>query len=192
MRCDVCILSNEKAFAAMLELELEDSGMRVAICQTEAAAAVTEAGTYLVDADAFSFQPPRGRLVRYGRGLEDAPPPGELLHRPFLFSALRAAVGDSAARSLLLPPNEQAVLLDGERIALTAREYACLACLWRAAGAPVSREQLLCEVWGGEETDPGVVSVYLHYLRKKLERGGKKRIYAIRGRGYALRREEDV
>lgn len=82
------------------------------------------------------------------------------------------------------------MLLDGERIALTDREYACLQCLLAADGAPVSREELHRVVWQGEQ-DIGVVTVYLHYLRKKLERHGKRLIYAIRGRGYALRQGDE-
>lgn len=176
----------------MLLLELEDRGLHVAVCQTEAAAARTEAEIYLVDADAFSFSPATGRTVRYGRTLADAPPPNEQLHRPFLLTALhRAMRGGGTTRGLVLLEGEHAVLLDGERIALTAREYACLYCLYRAGGAPVSREALLSAVWGAEERDGEVVTVYLHYLRKKLERHGKKMIYAIRGRGYALRTEEE-
>lgn len=192
MHYDVCLLSAEEDFSAMLALELEDRGLHVANCRTEATAARTEAEIYLVDADAFSFTPAAGRLVRYGRRLEDTPPPNEQLHRPFLLTALhRIARGGGVVRGLVLPEGEHAVLVDGERIALTEREYACLRCLYLAGGAPVSREALLSAVWGGEEKSGDVVTVYLHYLRKKLERHGKKMIYAIRGRGYALRPEEE-
>jgi two-component system OmpR family response regulator len=62
----------------------------------------------------------------------------------------------------------------------------------QAKGTPVTRAQLLAAVWGEGETDEGVVTVYLHYLRKKLERHGKKMIYAVRGHGYALREEEEA
>ena len=192
MRCDVCILSREEAFARALSLELEDAGLRVLVSRDEGEATATDALTYLVDGDVFSFQPRRGRLVRYGRGLPDSSYPVRQLHRPFLLTALRAAVSGSTARGICPVEGEEAVLLDGERVSLTAREYACFLCLFRAHGAPVTREELLAEVWGGEETDPGIVNVYLHYLRKKIERDGKKRIYAIRGRGYALRGEEEL
>lgn len=187
---DVCILSAEADYAAMLTLELEDRGMRVTACQTEEAAAKTEAACFLVDADAFSFLPHRGRLVRYGRRLTNT---GEQLHRPFLLTALYNVLqGGGVMRGLSLPEGEQFALLDGERILLTAREHACLACLMQAKGTPVTRAQLLAAVWGEGETDEGVVTVYLHYLRKKLERHGKKMIYAVRGHGYALREEEEA
>lgn len=191
MRYDVCILSGEEAFAAMLCYELEDRGMRVALSSVPEAAAKIEAETYLIDGDCFAFTPRTGRVVRYGRTLSDAPPPEEQWHRPFPLSSLGALSHGGTARGLFLLEKEQAALLDGERISLTAREYACLSCLLRAGGAPVSREALLAAVWGDEETDAGVVAVYLHYLRKKLERRGQKLIYAIRGRGYALRQGGD-
>lgn len=192
MRYDVCILSPEKEFAAMLALELEDRGLRVAVCETGEAAAGIEAESYLVDADRSSFSPRAGRLVRYGRRLADAPPPREQLHRPFLLTALYTVLrGGGRARGLFLAEGERAALLDGERIPLTEREYGCLACLLQAKGKPVSREELLAAVWGESESDCGVVTVYLHYLRKKLEKNGKKMICAIRGRGYALRQEEE-
>ena len=62
----------------------------------------------------------------------------------------------------------------------------------QAGGKPLSRRELLSAVWGEDDVEEGVVTVYLHYLRKKLERGGKKMLYAIRGRGYALRMEEEA
>lgn len=191
MRYEVCILSAEEAFARMLLLELEDRGLHAAHASSLEVAATTEADCYLIDADAFSFTPRTGRAVLYGRQLADAGSPCVQLHRPFLLRSLHAAVsGGSRERGLALAEGECAAFLDGERISLTEREYACLSCLYRANGAPVSRAQLLADVWGEGETDPGVVNVYLHYLRKKLERRGKKMIYAIRGRGYALRYEE--
>lgn len=193
MRYDVCILSTEKAFAHMLVLELEDRGMRVVHAASVESAAQAEADCYLIDADAFSFAPCTGRTVLYGRRLADATVPHVQLHRPFLLRTLYAAVSSGErVRGLALAEEEQAAYLDGERISLSEREYACLSCLYRASGAPVSREELLAAVWGADGADPGVVNVYLHYLRKKLERHGKKMIYAIRGRGYALRWEEDV
>ena len=183
----VCVLSAEERFARMLCYELEDRGLRVSLATTPESALRMEADCYLVDGDRFSLQVPTGRLIRYGRTLSDAPPPTEQWHRPFSFSLLASLAKGEAMHGLVLLEGEQAVLLDGERIALTEREYACLACLVAAKGAPVSRRQLLEAVWGKEWQDDGVVTVYLHYLRKKLARHGKRMIYAIRDRGYALR-----
>ena len=190
MHYDVCIVSAEADFCRLLCYELEDRGLRVACVDSQQAAAEVSADSYLVDADRFSFVPGAGRVICYGRTLPDAPPPHEQWHRPFSLSLLGSLLHGGAQRGLVLQSGEQAVLLDGERIALTDREYACLQCLLAADGAPVSREELHRVVWQGEQ-DIGVVTVYLHYLRKKLERHGKRLIYAIRGRGYALRQGDE-
>ena len=49
----------------------------------------------------------------------------------------------------------------------------------------VSREELMLRVFD-EEADTGKLNLYVHYLRKKIETDGKKRIFARRGKGYAL------
>ena len=42
-----------------------------------------------------------------------------------------------------------------------------------AGGEAVSREEILERVWHGE-ADGGIVNVYIHYLREKLESGGER------------------
>lgn len=49
----------------------------------------------------------------------------------------------------------------------------------------VSRDALVRAVFG-EEEDGGRLNLYIHYLRKKIEADGKKRIFAHRGKGYSL------
>lgn len=49
----------------------------------------------------------------------------------------------------------------------------------------VSRDTLMREVFE-ERTDTGKLNLYIHYLRKKIEMDGKKRIFASRGKGYCL------
>jgi two-component system OmpR family response regulator len=54
----------------------------------------------------------------------------------------------------------------------------------------VSKEHLVdhvCE-WG-EEVSTNAIEVYIHRLRKKLERGGVK-IVTVRGLGYCLERPQ--
>lgn len=177
----ICILSDERAFAHMLKLELEDLGHTVTV--TAEPRRLSPAALYLIDRDRFSATPCGGRTLFYGRQLMGA----GVLRRPFSLAALAAAVQTPPARGLQM--TENAVILRGERIPLTAREHALLSCLVQAGGIPVSRRELYAAVWGGEaeQGDDGVVVVYLHYLRKKLERDGKKILYAVRGKGYTLR-----
>ena len=76
--------------------------------------------------------------------------------------------------------------LQGEPLALSAREIGLLEIFLQRAGRLVSKDQLvnhLCE-WG-EEVSGNAIEVYVHRLRKKLEPGGV-RIVTVRGLGYSL------
>lgn len=72
---------------------------------------------------------------------------------------------------------------EGGETPLTPTEQRLLSLLKAANGAPVAREVLLREVWGEGASD-GLLNLYIHYLREKLEKDGKRRIFASRGKGY--------
>eukprot|EP01032_Pedospumella_encystans_P032397 gene32397-36575_t len=74
--------------------------------------------------------------------------------------------------------------LDGKMVELSARELGLLEVLLQRAGRLVSKDQLverLCE-WG-EEVSLNAIEVYIHRLRKKIEKG-PVRIATVRGLGY--------
>lgn len=76
--------------------------------------------------------------------------------------------------------------IDGQMIELSARELGLLEVLLQRAGRLVSKDQLverLCE-WG-EEVSNNAIEVYIHRLRKKIEKG-PIRIATVRGLGYCL------
>lgn len=76
--------------------------------------------------------------------------------------------------------------IDGKLIDLSARELGLLEVLLQRCGRLVSKEQLvdrLCE-WG-EEVSNNAIEVYIHRLRKKIEKG-PIRIATVRGLGYCL------
>ena len=75
--------------------------------------------------------------------------------------------------------------LGDEKIKLTELEYKLLGALISADGDFVTRQELLSSVWG-EGFDAGVVNVYVHYLRQKLEKNGKKIILSSRKEGYGI------
>ena len=82
----------------------------------------------------------------------------------------------------------KSVRLEGEELELTAREYGLLEYLMLRAGQVVTREDVWVHLY---EDDAGansnVVDVYVGYLRRKLERGGRARlIHTRRGQGYVL------
>ncbi len=80
------------------------------------------------------------------------------------------------------------VVRGGERIDLTAREYALLEYLAHRAGQIVSRTEIWEHVYDFRATvESNVVDVYIGYLRKKLEPPGQSRlIHTRRGQGYVL------
>ena len=76
--------------------------------------------------------------------------------------------------------------IDGRMVDLSARELGLLEVLLQRAGRLVSKDQLverLCE-WG-EEVSNNAIEVYIHRLRKKIEKG-QIRIATVRGLGYCL------
>ena len=76
--------------------------------------------------------------------------------------------------------------IDGKMVELSARELGLLEVLLQRAGRLVSKDQLverLCE-WG-EEVSNNAIEVYIHRLRKKIEKG-PIRIATVRGLGYCL------
>ena len=52
-------------------------------------------------------------------------------------------------------------------------------------GEYVSREELLSRIWQNK-TDKGILNVYIHYLREKLEKGGERIIISSRNLGYKI------
>ncbi|HVJ45390.1 MAG TPA: response regulator transcription factor [Luteolibacter sp.] len=80
------------------------------------------------------------------------------------------------------------VMRDDEEISLTRREYHLLEYLAMRAGQPVSRTDIWEHVYedqtGGSSN---AVDVYIGYLRKKLNAGGRPElIHTRRGHGYLL------
>ena len=76
--------------------------------------------------------------------------------------------------------------IDERMVELSARELGLLEVLLQRVGRLVSKDQLverLCE-WG-EEVSNNAIEVYIHRLRKKIEKG-PIRIATVRGLGYCL------
>ena len=107
------------------------------------------------------------------------------LSLPFPISALDRLVNDSGAPMLTASDSEKCAILRGEAIRLTEVEYALFSALIKRGGKFVSREDILEEVWGNE-ADSGIINVYVHYLREKLEKEGEKIIVSSRKMGYKI------
>lgn len=85
---------------------------------------------------------------------------------------------------LVLDPVRRQASLDGEPVALSAREFAVLELLMRRPGAVLSREQIEDALYGwNQEIASNAVEVHLHNLRRKL---GSHVIRNVRGVGYKV------
>ena len=83
---------------------------------------------------------------------------------------------------LELDPAAQSVVLSGNTVDLTAKEFAVLHFLVRQPGVVVSKTQIVENVWDVEfDGDLNIVEVYVRSIRKKI---GADRIETVRGAGY--------
>ncbi len=81
----------------------------------------------------------------------------------------------------------QEALRAGRVLDLTRREYDLLCLFLRNPRRILTRDQILERVWGYDsEVGPGVLDVYISYLRRKLEACGPRLIHTMRGFGYRL------
>ncbi len=74
----------------------------------------------------------------------------------------------------------------GKPLSMSMKEFALLRFFASRIGQPVTREEILTEVWGTtHHIDRNVVDQYVSYLRRKLEPAGAGvRILTVRGTGY--------
>ena len=84
--------------------------------------------------------------------------------------------------------------LNGDSISLTAKEFDILLTLIRSPKRVFSMDQLFELVWKEESLagDSRTIMVYISNIRKKIEKGGQKFIYNIRGAGYKFHDEVTV
>jgi len=115
-------------------------------------------------------------LARVRALLRRLRPPTEEVHR----------VGD-----LVVDDARHVITSHGQPIETTPTEFQILLTLARQPGRPVSKEQLLRQVWGPEYVGDGherrMVEVHVSRLRHKLEIKGGRVLDTIRGAGYVLR-----
>ena len=91
--------------------------------------------------------------------------------------------GRGGARLSLLPESKSAII-DGRTVKLTSHEYSLLSVLISGKGDFISRERIASEVW--DDAGDGLINVYVHYLREKLETVDEKIIISSRKLGYKI------
>ena len=179
------MLTSEKKRAAVITdshnlyrkiaLELIDEFDTVKLERGEA---TDEYDAVFVDADSIDGD---ARGIRMTRGEAR---PGELALPFRLGEALRLAT--SASDEILgIAPDAKCAILRGRRIALTEVEFSLFSLLYEKRGEYVLREDILRKVWG-DGADKGVINVYVHYLREKLEKSGERIILSSRNQGYKI------
>lgn len=93
-------------------------------------------------------------------------------------------------RDLELYPGRKQVLLGGNEVSLTAKEYQLLEYFMRNQGQVLTMDNLLQAVWGldGEFVSENTVSVTIRRLRKKIEPDMSRPVYIrnVFGLGYRM------
>ena len=103
---------------------------------------------------------------------------------PFTYADLLRAVEGGEQAALAKSDTDRCALLHGKRIKLTELEYSLFSYLFDARRF-VGKDELLKDVFSGGSND-GIVNVYVHYLREKLEAHGEKVIICSRMQGYRI------
>jgi DNA-binding response OmpR family regulator len=109
-----------------------------------------------------------------------------------LSARIRALARRSAGRSvpllthgnITLDPAARTVMLSGQSVELSGREFSLLEVLLENAGRVLSRSHLEQSLYGWrDEPDSNALEVHIHHLRKKL---GSELIRTLRGVGYTI------
>jgi two-component system, OmpR family, response regulator MprA len=124
----------------------------------------------------------------------------DYLVKPFALRELLARVGALLRRcqsrrdvfgyaDLTLNTATRTVTRDGQAITLTRIEFGLLELLLRNAEQVLSYDVILDRVWGYDEAPASnALQVFVGFLRRKLEDGGRRRLlHNVRGVGYVLR-----
>jgi two-component system, OmpR family, KDP operon response regulator KdpE len=104
----------------------------------------------------------------------------------------RRPAGEATAGDLVVGPLEidavhHQAKLDGNPIALTAKEFDLLAYLARHAGKVCTHQMILGQVWGGEYgSEAEYLRVYVYRLRRKLGDAEGRLLRTSPGIGYSL------
>lgn len=131
----------------------------------------------------------------------------DYMTKPFAIEELLARIrvglkkhraGRSTAQSVLIAgklrvePASYSASYDGKPIALTKKEFDLLRYLMEHRDTAVTRDTLLCDVWGYDYAgDTNIVDVYIRYLRQKIDEPFHiKTIHTIRAVGYMFSHDE--
>ncbi|MGE7751456.1 response regulator transcription factor [Lysinibacillus fusiformis] len=125
----------------------------------------------------------------------------DYLIKPFDFQELDARIRNLLRRTfsqkstimslekITLDSSRKIVLVNGEMIPVTKKEYAILEYLMLQQNKVISSEELIEHVWDSEaDLFSNSLKFHIHSLRKKIADvlGGKEVIHTVRGQGYMI------
>lgn len=168
----VAVITDDKYLYRRIELELAGAA--------EVTSDTSSAELLIIDIDGAPSPEVSGRSITLSRRSSAD------LSIPFPRGSLHALI-DGGAKStarLSLDREARVAALDGRAIPLTRQEAALLAFLIDKGGEFASREEISREVWGG--ASDGLINIYVHYLREKLEGSGERIILSSRSQGYRI------
>lgn len=140
------------------------------------------------------------KLVGFDSGADD------YLTKPFEFRELLARVKALTKRNapetvhtvrilgiadLEMNLDSHTVVRAGQKIDLTAKEFALLEYFIRNKGKAIPRAEIAEKVWGlNFDTGTNVIDVYVNFLRKKVDKAfEKKLIHTLIGMGYIMKED---
>lgn len=125
--------------------------------------------------------------------------PCPYIRKPFSMAALlqkihellkdKSAEKPSSPSGIEINEDKRQVILNGEEIAVTGKEFEILICLMENSDTVFSREELINKVWGGEfDGEIRTVDSHMARLRTKLKEWGEEHIKTVYGKGYIFNR----
>lgn len=211
---NVIIVSCDKVFSRMLELELTEKGIKPKlICEKfnlpALGIAIRNTEWVIFDGDYYendisfveSFD---NAFILFDRTDRKVLPQNIVAHfkRPFSVAEFTETVANlcGGTPSFSLPHSEQTVYMEldafskqvtvqGNTVKFSPKEFALLSLLYKNRGRIVSRKEVVETVWGKDyNLENNVDNVYINYIRKKLDEPlGLKLICTIRGKGYMMK-----
>lgn len=164
----ICVLTEDVMLFLKIKYELSD-GFEVVMSDSPSAS-----DTVLVDIDNPKFSSVAGiTMSRTGGDIQ----------LPFRIGSLKEILNEDTSK--LTVKDDGTAYVGARAVKLTEVEFTLFSALYKRRGAYATREELIREVWG-DNADEGVLNVYIHYLRAKLEANGERVISCTRGKGYKL------
>lgn len=178
----VCLLADPAdPFTRTLEVELASADRSVRVLKV--GERIPPCALLISDLDYADAEGGEERIA-FHRGPGDGK---RILHRPFLMEELRRLIRETLDPPALLPSEDfRTVTVGEETVLLSECEAKILSALHGARGRVVLRRELALSVFPTAADPEDSLRVYIHYLRKKLERNGKRLILSHRGGGYSL------